>query len=542
MNENEENGKTENIEQNIPQGGETKNADEAFSAGCAQQYQPYSFRNEQPQYEQPQPQYEQPQPQCEQQYQAPQYQAQQYQAPQYQAQQYQAPQYQAPQYNTGFSSPYANPGQYENPQPNYSGKTSPDGNYTYVWDGQKFVASKKKKNYRALACVIGVALIVTMIAFAAALLTHSKKTRDDVSEPDKSTEETSSGGNRNPVIVVDPTEVEHGDIAALYEACAPACCTVRLTGVGHGSGFVVDAENGYVVTNHHVIENYEKYNTTIEVVFYDGKTYPAEVVGSDSVTDIAVLRIEAEDLVALSIGDISASKVGDTVITIGTPYSETLKGTLSKGVISGVDREFAITNPNGTSAGTVTYIQIDAAISSGNSGGPLINMNGQVIGINSMTIHEQSSIFSSSENVYNSLNFAIPMSYGAEVINELIEYGEVKSHAQYVKSTPKLGITIYIKSTSSDEAKQEYGLPDDVPAGLLVIEISRSSAIYKAGLELYDIITKFNDTEITEQADLMDALAERAVGDKVTITVYRMSRRGGGQYVELTFNLEGSLS
>lgn len=456
----------------------------------------------------------------------------------------------APQYNTRYDDPryYATqPGrQYGSPQiPNES---VPDGNYAYEWDGGKSAAKKKKNGVRVLACVIGVALIITMIAFTAALLTHKnaepgEKTNSEASaSPNGGKEETSSGNNKSHNIVVDPTEIEHGDIAALYENCAPACCTVRLTGVGHGSGFVVDTENGYVVTNHHVIENYEKYKAKIEVVFYDGRTYEAKVVGSDSVTDIAVLQIEADGLVALPIGDSTSSKVGDTVITIGTPYSESLQGTLSRGVISGLDREFEITNSNGSTAGTVTYIQIDAAISSGNSGGPLINMNGQVIGINSMTIHQQSSIFSSSENVYNSLNFAIPMSYASDVIKELIDYGEVRSHAQYVKSTPKLGITIYTKSANSDECRQEYGLPDDVPAGLLVTEISRSTAIYKAGLELYDIITKFNDIEIKEQADLVNALADRSVGDKVTITVYRMSRRGGGQYYELTFNLEGSVN
>lgn len=453
------------------------------------------------------------------------------------------PQPETPQYDMQYT-PMPNQQQYYG-APSYHAET-PDSKYTYEWDGTKFVAKKKKKGVRALACVIGVALIITMIAFIAALIYSGKnKPVSDVSgEESKEAAETSkeSGNNKSHNIVVDPSNIEHGDIAALYETCSPACCTVRLTGVGHGSGFVVDTEYGYIVTNHHVIENYEKYKAKIEVVFYDGRTYEATVVGSDSITDIAVLRIEADGLVALPIGDSTASKVGDTVITIGTPYSESLKGTLSRGVISGIDREFEIKNSNGSAAGTVTYIQIDAAISSGNSGGPLINMNGQVIGINSMTIHEQSSIFSSSENVYNSLNFAIPMSYASDVIKELIEYGEVRSHAQYVKSTPKLGITIYTKSANSDEAKQEYGLPDDVPAGLLVTEISRSTAIYKAGLELYDIITKFNDIEIKEQADLVNALADRSVGDKVTVTVYRMSRRGGGQYYELTFNLEGSVN
>ncbi len=449
-----------------------------------------------------------------------------------------------------YDTQYAQYGQYgaDVPPVYDTPVASPNKNYTYVWDGQKFVENKKKKNSLALACVIGVALIIAMIAFTAALLVHSKNNAGETSNPGTVSESESSGGEtsrenkKTPVIVIDPTEIEHGDVSKLYEICSPACCTVRLTGVGHGSGFVVDSENGYIVTNHHVIENYNKYNTKIEAVFYDGRTYEAKVVGSDSITDIAVLQIEADDLVALPIGDSSKSKVGDTVITIGTPYSEALKGTMSRGVVSGIDREFEITNSNGTAAGTVLYIQIDASISSGNSGGPLINMNGQVIGINSRGIHEQSSIFSSSENVYNNLNFAIPMSYAADVINELIEYGEVKSHAQYVKSTPKLDITIYIKSTATDEAKAKYGLPDDVPAGLLVIEISRSSAIYKAGLELYDIITKFDDIEIKEQSDLVAALAGRSVGDKVTITVYRMSRRGGGQYVELTFNLEGSVN
>ena len=160
---------------------------------------------------------------------------------------------------------------------------------------------------------------------------------------------------------------------------------------------MVDAEEGYIVTNNHVVEDNDG---TIQVKFYDGTTYEATLVGGDELTDIAVLKIEAEVLKAIELGDSSQVKVGDHVIAIGTPYDLSLAGTLTNGVISGVDRNIELRDDYGTIVKTMKLLQTNSSINPGNSGGPLINMYGQVVGINTLKLMDE----------YEGLGLAIPMS------------------------------------------------------------------------------------------------------------------------------------
>ena len=434
---------------------------------------------------------------------------------------------------------------------------------TYEWDGRQFIIAKKKKGLKVFAFCVCLALIAACVALGLVIAKYrgisddripgsmtydtgeqsgtepiegkdrdkgKDKNKDKDKDKDKSEEnagETESSreypGSHSAVIR--PAGDETYSMADLYERCAPACCTIYVPvsgGAVLGSGFVVDAENGYVVTNHHVIERAGK---TITVKFYDGRQFDAELVGSDEATDIAVLRIEAEGLTELPLGDSSNARVGDPVIAIGTPYSENLAGTLTNGMISGVDRQFEVKDYYGRTEKIMKLIQTNAAINSGNSGGPLINMQGQVIGINVMKLVDE----------YEGLGFAIPMSSAVTVINNLIDYGKVVDRTDLVTTPAKLGITASTLSPNDEELRKEYDLPQDLPEGVLVIETTRSTAVYKAGLRQFDIITAFNGEKVEKFDDLKAELGKYSVGDKVTLTFYRFET---GEETTIEFVLE----
>ena len=319
------------------------------------------------------------------------------------------------------------------------------------------------------------------------------------------------------------------DVKALYEKCSVSCATIRTTlrnGYSIGSGFVITAD-GYIVTNHHVIEDY----TSIDVIFYDGTEYDAELVGSDDASDLAVLKIDAENLTPIELGNSDALSVGDPVVAIGTPYSISLAGTLTQGVISGVEREVTVSSGTGSGTKTMRLLQTDTTINPGNSGGPLLNMQGQVVGINTLKLMDE----------YEGIGFAIPMTNAVEIINMLIQDGEVVSRPDndYVTVSAYLNITV---SEINDQTIALYRLPEDVPEGVLVVNIgSRTAAIYRAGVEVYDIITEFNGQAITNNTSLKEALAACKAGDEATIKVYRISRDGSsGSELTFTFRLDAA--
>lgn len=276
-----------------------------------------------------------------------------------------------------------------------------------------------------------------------------------------------------------------------------------------------------------MIEDY----TSIDVIFYDGTEYDAELVGSDDASDLAVLKIDAENLTPIELGNSDALSVGDPVVAIGTPYSISLAGTLTQGVISGVEREVTVSSGTGSGTKTMRLLQTDTTINPGNSGGPLLNMQGQVVGINTLKLMDE----------YEGIGFAIPMTNAVEIINMLIQDGEVVSRPDndYVTVSAYLNITV---SEINDQTIALYRLPEDVPEGVLVVNIgSRTAAIYRAGVEVYDIITEFNGQAITNNTSLKEALAACKAGDEATIKVYRISRDGSsGSELTFTFRLDAA--
>ncbi len=280
----------------------------------------------------------------------------------------------------------------------------------------------------------------------------------------------------------------------------------QVSSAAAGSGFVISSD-GYIVTNYHVIDG----ASSIKVTFYDGAVYDAALVGGEENNDVAVLKIEANGLTPVIIGDSDALHVGQTVTAIGNPLGE-LTFSQSSGIVSAKDR--MITLSDGT---RINMLQTDCTINSGNSGGPLFNLYGEVIGITSA---KYSNNGSSSEATIEGIGFAIPMNDVFDIIQDLIEHG-------YVTGKPNVGILL----DDVDSAAQRYG----IPAGSEVLAILEGSCAEQGGLQVGDIITAVGETTVSGTAQLQAAVASHRAGDTVTFTVYR-----DGDTLELQLTLDES--
>ena len=269
-----------------------------------------------------------------------------------------------------------------------------------------------------------------------------------------------------------------------------------------GSGFILSAD-GYILTNYHVVED----SNSITVSLYDGTEYDATLVGCDESNDIAVLKIDAEGLTPVVLGDSDNLNVGDQVVAIGNPLGE-LTFSLTTGVVSALNREVTL-----SSNVAMNLIQTDCAINSGNSGGALFNLYGEVIGI---TNAKYSSSSSSSEASIDNIGFAIPLNHVKNIVKSIIETGSI--------TKPYIGVTV---SSVSSEA-QGYGLP----TGAAVRSVEADSPAAKAGLEENDIITEVDGTAITSSTELVNYVGEKTPGDELTFKVYRQ-----GAELELTVTI-----
>ena len=261
-----------------------------------------------------------------------------------------------------------------------------------------------------------------------------------------------------------------------------------------GSGFILSAD-GYVLTNYHVVEN----SDSITVSLYNGEEYDATLVGCDQSNDIAVLKIDAEGLTPVVLGDSDNLNVGDQVVAIGNPLGE-LTFSLTTGAVSALNREVTL-----SSNVTMDLIQTDCAINSGNSGGALFNLYGEVIGI---TNAKYSSSSSGSEASIDNIGFAIPMNHVKNIVKSIIETGSI--------TKPYIGVTV----TAVSSEAQAYGLP----TGAAVRSVEEDSPAAKGGLEANDIITEVNGTTITSSSDLVSYVGEQAPGDELKLKVYRQGK------------------
>jgi len=253
-----------------------------------------------------------------------------------------------------------------------------------------------------------------------------------------------------------------------------------------GSGFII-AETGIVVTNNHVIQNAEDIVVTVN----GNKDYKAKVIGADPLSDIAVLQIESKKkFIPVKFGDSDKARIGDWVIAIGNPLG--LGGTVTSGIISARNRSIGLSRYE-------DYIQTDASINSGNSGGPLFDMNGDVIGINTAILGKGGSI---------GIGFSIPSNSAKKVVNQLIEFGETKRGW--------LGVRIQLVTKEIAEVEKL-----DEPRGALVASVAEKSPSDKAGIKAGDIILEFNGTKINEMKELPKIVAQTEVGKTVDVKVWR---------------------
>lgn len=255
-----------------------------------------------------------------------------------------------------------------------------------------------------------------------------------------------------------------------------------------GSGVIFDAKNGYILTNAHVVENASE----ITVTLLDGRDLKADVVGSDELSDVAVLKVKSANLTQIALGDSSNVEVGDFVVAIGNPFG--LQNTVTSGIVSGLGRSNI--NPDGYE----DFIQTDASINPGNSGGALVNLKGELIGINTAILSRTGG------NI--GIGFAIPVNMAHSVMDQLLKFGSVKRGL--------LGVNI---SPMGPDIAQALGLKD--AQGALVTQVVEGSAADKAGIKTGDVITSINNTTVKSPTELRNTVGLMRVGDKVDVGLLR---------------------
>ena len=293
------------------------------------------------------------------------------------------------------------------------------------------------------------------------------------------------------VLELCPPGEEELDPRMIYARVAPSVVGIRVTtatGMATATGVVMTFD-GYIITNAHVIAGAEKATVTLD----GGGKVDALLVGYDASTDLAVLKVETEGLVPAEFGDSSALYVGEPAYAIGNPLGEELRGTMTDGIISAIDRSVDASN------GEMTLLQTTAAINPGSSGGALVNASGQVVGITNMKMM-------SNWETIEGLGFAIPTALAKEVVDQIIDTG---SYA----GVPSIGITVRTQPPTPES-----------PAGVYVSEVEEGSDAYAKGIRPGDIIIRANDMDITSIADLEEAKAGLGIGGTLKLTVWKGGR------------------
>ena len=295
-------------------------------------------------------------------------------------------------------------------------------------------------------------------------------------------------------------------LQSIYDKAIPSVVSISCVtrgGNSTGSGVVLSSD-GYILTNAHVVSGAR----TLSVLLYDGSSYNARIVGHDAFSDIAVLFIEAPGLVAAEFGDDRSLRVGDSVVAIGDPLGIALRGTMTNGIVSAINRDIR------ADGRTMTLIQTNAALNEGNSGGPLLNCYGQVVGINTMKIGDNVAA-----SGVEGLGFAIPSTTIKEVVDQLLSQG-------YVSGRPSIGITVQRLSTLD---QLYYGIPN----GLYISQVEPGSCAAAVGIQPGDVLLTFDGQPTTESETLQQLLYAHNAGDSVTVTIYR-----GGRRYEATLTLD----
>ena len=428
-----------------------------------------------------------------------------------------------------MTEPYENQNN-QTPNENQPNPTPREGeNSQTPWESDstyRYVPPKKEKQKSGLSGgkVVAIALVCSLLggAFGAGgmffLGKELNRTEQKTEQPGQSQSDNNNSDNTTVLegdreyVAIDISKVDTSKLMTQAEVYAKNVNSTvgittsittnfwgyQTTSAASGSGFIFSSD-GYILTNFHVVED----SDSITVSMYDGESYKAELVGYDESNDVAVLKIDAENLVPVVLGNSDNINVGDSVVAIGNPLGE-LTFSLTSGSISAKGREITMSN-----GATMQLLQTDCAINSGNSGGALFNLYGEVIGITNAKYSSSSSSSASIDNI----GFAIPINKARSIAESIIEKGYV--------SKPYIGVTVTSVSTET----QSYGLPQ----GAAVKTVVDDSPAAKAGLKANDIVTHINGSEITSGSDLTSFISNTAVGDTVRLTVYRQ-----GKTIDLT--------
>ncbi len=356
-----------------------------------------------------------------------------------------------------------------------------------------------------VGAVLVIALAFTPILNGQSLLERAVGGNYDLSDEVETEKDTSAPEDKSsavdiPIPAYDP-DAEYDTVSAIATKLTPSVVGIsnfksytdffrgEMEMESTGTGLIISAD-GYIVTNNHVVKGANR----LLVTLYGGEEVPATVVGTDAYTDLAVIRIEGENLPVASFGNSDSLRVGELAVAIGNPGGGDFANSVTKGIISGLDRQ--ITTATGNS---MNLIQTDAAINPGNSGGPLVNKKGEVIGINSIKIVDSS---------YEGMGFAIPSNTVVEITKQLMENGKVVR--------PALGVNIRLEV--NEEINSYYHLGTDY--GVLVFP-QEDSAAEKAGMQDYDIITAIDGEKVETVSDLQAAIFSHDVGDEVLVSIVR---------------------
>ena len=370
----------------------------------------------------------------------------------------------------------------------------------YAQGGRQESANKKRKKNNGFKAVVATGLICSLIGGGIGGVVGANIAADNLravlldSETDAQIDETNRLQLMGGLNEVSP-------VVAIAEKVTPSVVGVKTFGtaytywgqripnqeLGSGSG-IIYSEDGYIITNYHVIEN----ATSVMITLSDGTEYDARIIGSDASSDLAVLKVEAENLPEAELGDSSALQIGELVVAIGNPLG--YENTVTDGIVSGLNRQLT------DYIDSATLIQTNATINSGNSGGALVNSKGEVVGINSAKL-----VASNAEG----MGFALSINEVRPIVEEIISKGHV--------SRPYLGVSINSQYQVDAETAERY----EIPMGIQIAEVAVHGPAERAGLQAGDIIYKVNDTLIQNFDDLSDIIDESKVGDKLRILANR---------------------
>ena len=325
------------------------------------------------------------------------------------------------------------------------------------------------------------------------------------------------GSNNNDQHVI----VDSSNLVSLVESVQGSVVTVKVStskGTGFGSGFVY-TDQGHIITNYHVIDNAKR----IIVVCHDGRTHEAELIDGDELSDVAVILVKDLGVPSLAVGDSDALRVGEDVIAIGTPVDTEYAGTVTKGIISGVKRKVRVYEQSGYLSKTMEMIQTDTVLNHGNSGGPLINMRGEVIGINTMKYY--------ASDAGDTLYFSIPINDVVEIADDIIANGEYSGD----KGSASQGVQLGVQGTDAVKGveirlDENTSITPEVD-GALIIAVNEGYCAY-GKLEAFDIITGIDGVKVTHFEALRAELYKHKVGDKVKLEVWR-----DGKVIEVELEL-----